>query len=155
MTDRPEPQKPADGETTASPQTENRPRKGPRTGKKIAVTAQPLSTSDGTADPLGPLGQVVPNALDEEPPPLPPAKESPPPKVDTRQTLSRGVETPEKPRTAQASVSIEQAARPSFHITVGDPHKVGDLTSSHTEYQIRTKVVVSLKKHGSSRIDDV
>lgn len=37
-------------------------------------------------------------------------------------------------------VSIEQAAKPSFEITVGDPHKVGDLTSSHTVYQVHTKV---------------
>lgn len=43
-------------------------------------------------------------------------------------------------RQTQPSVSIEQAARPSFEITVGDPHKVGDLTSSHTVYQVRTKV---------------
>lgn len=32
------------------------------------------------------------------------------------------------------------ATRPVFEITVGDPHKVGDLTSSHIEYQVRTKV---------------
>ena len=43
-------------------------------------------------------------------------------------------------RQNQPSVSIEQAARPSFDITVGDPHKVGDLTSSHIVYQVRTKV---------------
>ncbi|OJD32024.1 sorting nexin 3 [Diplodia corticola] len=42
------------------------------------------------------------------------------------------------PRQKQPSVSVEQAAKPTFHITVGDPHKVGDLTSSHTEYQVRT-----------------
>ncbi|KAL8733797.1 MAG: hypothetical protein Q9181_003445 [Wetmoreana brouardii] len=42
-------------------------------------------------------------------------------------------------RQIQPSVSIEQAARPSFDITVGDPHKVGDLTSSHIVYQVRTK----------------
>ncbi|KAK3988340.1 Vps5 C terminal like-domain-containing protein [Cladorrhinum sp. PSN332] len=41
--------------------------------------------------------------------------------------------------TTQPSVSIEQAAKPSFHITVGDPHKVGDLTSSHIVYSVRTK----------------
>jgi sorting nexin-1/2 len=40
------------------------------------------------------------------------------------------------------SVSLEQAARPSFQITVGDPHKVGDLTSSHIVYSVRTKVCV-------------
>lgn len=41
---------------------------------------------------------------------------------------------------AQRSVSIEQAAKPNFDITVGDPHKVGDLASSHIVYQVRTKV---------------
>lgn len=43
-------------------------------------------------------------------------------------------------RETQPSVSIEQAAKPSFNITVGDPHKVGDLTSSHIVYLVRTKV---------------
>ena len=42
--------------------------------------------------------------------------------------------------TTQPSVSLEQAAKPNFHITVGDPHKVGDLTSSHIVYSVRTKV---------------
>ncbi|KAI9755586.1 MAG: hypothetical protein M4579_004234 [Chaenotheca gracillima] len=40
---------------------------------------------------------------------------------------------------AQRSMSVEQAANPSFDILVGDPHKVGDLTSSHIVYQVRTK----------------
>ena len=44
-------------------------------------------------------------------------------------------------RDTQPSVSIEQAAKPSFDITVGDPHKVGDLTSSHIVYLVRTKVL--------------
>jgi sorting nexin-1/2 len=44
------------------------------------------------------------------------------------------------PRQTHPSVSVEQAAKPSFHISVGDPHKVGDLTSSHTEYSVFTKV---------------
>lgn len=44
-------------------------------------------------------------------------------------------------RSNQPSVSIEQAAKPSFDITVGDPHKVGDLTGSHTVYQVTTKVI--------------
>ncbi len=43
-------------------------------------------------------------------------------------------------RNPHPSVSIEQAARPTFDITVGDPHKVGDLTSSHIVYLVRTKV---------------
>jgi sorting nexin-1/2 len=43
------------------------------------------------------------------------------------------------PRQTQPSVSVEQAAKPTFTINVGDPHKVGDLTSSHTEYSVMTK----------------
>lgn len=43
-------------------------------------------------------------------------------------------------RQTQPSVSVEQAAKPTFTIYVGDPHKVGDLTSSHTEYSVMTKV---------------
>lgn len=42
--------------------------------------------------------------------------------------------------TMLPSVSLEQAAKPSFQITVGDPHKVGDLTTSHVVYSVRTKV---------------
>ncbi|KAI9685939.1 MAG: Vacuolar protein sorting-associated protein 5 [Bogoriella megaspora] len=42
-------------------------------------------------------------------------------------------------RQTQPSVSVEQAAKPTFEITVGDAHKVGDLTSSHTVYSVRTK----------------
>ncbi|KAI4190345.1 MAG: hypothetical protein L6R41_000871 [Letrouitia leprolyta] len=48
-----------------------------------------------------------------------------------------GIEGPR--RQTQPSVSIEQAARPSFDITVGDPHKVGDPISSHIVYQVHTK----------------
>lgn len=43
-------------------------------------------------------------------------------------------------RQTQPSMSVEQAAKPTFDIAVGDPHKVGDLTSSHIVYQVRTKV---------------
>lgn len=41
------------------------------------------------------------------------------------------------------SVSIEQASKPAFQITVGDPHKVGDFTSSHVQYAVRTRVSYS------------
>lgn len=43
-------------------------------------------------------------------------------------------------RQTQPSVSVERAAKPTFTIYVGDPHKVGDMTSSHTEYSVMTKV---------------
>ena len=57
----------------------------------------------------------------------------PPPPVDA--ALPSPVRT-----SSQPSMSIEQAAKPIFNITVGDPHKVGDLTSSHIVYSVRTKV---------------
>lgn len=41
--------------------------------------------------------------------------------------------------STQPSVAIEQAAKPTFQISVGDPHKVGDLTSSHIVYSVRTR----------------
>jgi sorting nexin-1/2 len=56
-------------------------------------------------------------------------------------------------RDTHPSVSIEQAAKPSFDITVGDPHKVGDLTSSHIVYLVKTKVRC-LESIGLQRIDD-
>ncbi|KAH7079279.1 vacuolar protein sorting-associated protein-like protein vps5 [Paraphoma chrysanthemicola] len=58
-------------------------------------------------------------------PRVPPPVQAPPANAPQRQT--------------QPSVSVEQAAKPSFSIYVGDPHKVGDLTSSHTEYSVTTK----------------
>lgn len=65
---------------------------------------------------------VTPSSGPRQPPPVPPAQ-------------------PSSVRTSvQPSVSIEQAANPTFHIYVGDPHKVGDLTSSHIVYSVRTKV---------------
>lgn len=67
-------------------------------------------------------------SLTEEPPrgQNPPPVQPPPADAPKRQT--------------QPSVSVEQAAKPTFHITVGDPTKVGDLTSSHIVYRVRTKV---------------
>ena len=56
-----------------------------------------------------------------------------PPATDFSQIV--GGETAPPPKT-----NVEQPASPSFDISVGDPHKVGDLTSAHTVYQVRTKV---------------
>lgn len=45
--------------------------------------------------------------------------------------------------SSRPSVSVEQAAKPTFLITVGDPHKVGGATGSHIEYSVKTKVIYS------------
>ena len=42
-------------------------------------------------------------------------------------------------RQQQPSMSVEQAAKPTFSITVGDPHTVGNAASSHTVYSVITK----------------
>lgn len=54
-------------------------------------------------------------------------------------------------RQTQPSMSVEQAAKPTFDINVGDPHKVGDLTSSHIVYQVRTKVLMPIEQVMSCR----
>ncbi|KAF2430273.1 Vps5-domain-containing protein [Tothia fuscella] len=59
-----------------------------------------------------------------------------PPPVQPPQSEGAGAHTG---RQTQPSVSVVEAAKPSFQIQVGDPHKVGDLTSAHTEYSVYTK----------------
>ena len=51
------------------------------------------------------------------------------------------------PTTAhQLSVPLEQAAQPpTFNITVGDPITIGNITGSHTEYKVRTKVSLDVQ----------
>ncbi|KAL2759163.1 hypothetical protein ACRALDRAFT_1028315 [Sodiomyces alcalophilus JCM 7366] len=54
--------------------------------------------------------------------------------------------------TTSPSVSIEQASKPTFHITVGDPHKVGDFTSSHVQYAVRTKTTSKAYKESEFEV---
>ena len=58
---------------------------------------------------------------------------------------SPGLEIPQQQR--QPSISVLEAAKPTFHITVGDPHKVGDLTNAHTEYMVYTKTTSKAYKN--------
>lgn len=139
-----------------------RPSRGPR-----RLVAQPTRL-EAVDDPLGPLGAVPEdNGSANDAPPVPPQKEQmvirttmPQPQQQRRPADPHNVDDeendgPKVPRAPppveaaqpsavrtsnQPSVSIEQAAKPSFQITVGDPHKVGDLTSSHIVYSVRTKV---------------
>ncbi|KUI57968.1 Vacuolar protein sorting-associated protein vps5 [Cytospora mali] len=63
------------------------------------------------------------------------------------------VATPVQGRpTGPPSVSLEQAAKPMFNITVGDPHKVGDLTSSHIVYSVRTKTTSKAYKESEFEV---
>jgi sorting nexin-1/2 len=138
----------------------------PRTPRRVELQPTRLDALDD-ADPLGPLGASAP--VFAGPPPAPPIKEHSLPSRTRQVPQERAGNSGLRPedmgdegvgsgdrlrhpppvpplgaeqarRQGQPSVSIEQAAKPSFDITVGDPHKVGDLTSSHIVYQVRTKV---------------
>ncbi|EQL00768.1 hypothetical protein G6O67_005085 [Ophiocordyceps sinensis] len=132
-----------------------RPSRGPR-----RLIAQPTRL-EVVEDPLGPLSGARDAA-----PPVPPQKEQmvirttmphqQPPRrpTDLHDVDDAVFESPKGPRApppvdaarpsilrsnTQPSVSVEQAAKPTFQITVGDPVKIGDLTSSHIVYSVRTK----------------
>ncbi|ODA78995.1 hypothetical protein RJ55_04585 [Drechmeria coniospora] len=139
--------------------------RGPR---RLVAQPTRLQAVDDPLDPLGGGGDDD-AAREVAPPPVPPQKEqmvirttmpsSPPQPQSRRLADPHGfdddmLDGPRGPRvpppvdaarpssiksSTQPSVSVEQAARPSFHITVGDPVKIGDLTSSHIVYSVRTR----------------
>src|ERR1700742_3191919 len=133
--------------------------------RKIEVQPTKLEAVDDSLDPLGPLGGGDPApaapSISVDQAPTPPRKElgarvnrqpSGAPSGAEYEDSTLPLGRPKGPppvqpqagapplRQTPSSVSIEQAAKPTFHILVGDPHKVGDLTSSHIVYQVRTKV---------------
>lgn len=146
-------------------------RRGPRTPRKISAQATKLEAVDDSVDPLGPLGD---KSFSEEAP-VPPQKEPLSNRLarptssasqssgttgmmdsvnlgDDQPRVIRGPPPVQPPtsvegskRQTQPSISVERAAKPTFQITVGDPHKVGDLTSSHIVYQVRTKVELTCR----------
>lgn len=157
--------------------TTNAPSKTPGgRGTRKRVPA-PQVTLEAADDPLaGPLGgasvEVAQEALDE-PPELPqkeqrpvqtasptvarPARRPIPAGQDDDGALPRPGSQQGQPGSAGGtrqpqSISIEQASKPSFNITVGDPHKVGDFAGSHTVYQVRTKVRQFPSRKQSARL---
>ena len=146
--------------------------KTPRTPRRVEAHTTRLEAVDDSLGPLGPLGDNAPMRSEPAPVPpskeqsLPTRTRQSTAPADSRSMMDSvdlgddGDSTAPRPRhpppvqppssgiensrrQTQPSVSIEQAAKPSFDITVGDPHKVGDLTSSHIVYQVRTKVGIS------------
>lgn len=140
----------------------------PRTRGPRRLVAQPTRL-EAVEDPLGPLGAAPDDnaATPLDAPPVPPQKEqmvmrtSMPQHQQARRPADphslddddlegpRGGRLPPpvdaaRPSSVRSgthpSMSVEQAAKPSFQIYVGDPVKIGDLTSSHIVYSVRTKV---------------
>jgi sorting nexin-1/2 len=142
--------------------------RGGRTPKRFVPQATKIESVDDPMGPLGPLGDNFGASNQNDEPLLsPPAQPQSSKQVSSSnaslKTLMGSVnldddeplpssskarvpppvqpQTPGSPqRQIQPSVSIVEAAKPSFHITVGDPHKVGDLATVHTEYLVSTKV---------------
>ncbi|KAH8665054.1 vacuolar protein sorting-associated protein-like protein vps5 [Tricladium varicosporioides] len=141
----------------------------PRTPRRAVAHQVRLQALDDDLGPLGPLGDNAPAAQVDQPPAPPQKEQVITHNVRQPLASSQGaigrqmldptdeddvepsasgprIPPPVQPsagtpmrRDTQPSVTIEQAAKPSFEITVGDPHKVGDLTSSHIVYLVRTK----------------
>lgn len=114
------------------------PRKEPVTGRNARPTSSSASqpqqqTQSQSQAGLGGMMDSV--DLEDDTGLASPKLKAPPPVQPHPQDEGEGPR-----RQSQPSMSVEQAAKPRFDITVGDPHKVGDLTSSHIVYQVRTKV---------------
>jgi sorting nexin-1/2 len=136
--------------------------RGPRRHVKITQSTT-LESLDDSAGPLGPLGA---EPVEEPAAPTPPVKELASRTRSRPQTATSNVTstsndldddaTPShngarqpppvlppqfdnRSRQQQPSMSVEQAAKPTFSITVGDPHTVGNAASSHTVYSVITK----------------
>jgi sorting nexin-1/2 len=162
------------GEETPSkpnPSTPGSARRGPRRPGRHVVRAEAISDDLG---PLGPLGDNLNESSEpstplpsssQEIPPQPPVKEASPhvARLGTSNTPSKvtigdildnvALGSDENdvrrlpgvmPQRGEGSDSQLAATKPTFEISVGDPHKVGDLTSAHTVYAVRTRVRLPL-----------
>lgn len=113
--------------------------------KNVNLAQSVTLENDDDLGPLGPLGASVEETAAAAP--IPPVKElatrQRPVQLpsqtaqddDGRSSLFGG--EPRRPQSVQ-SVPVEQAAKPTFKILVGDPHTVGGTASSHTVYAVTT-----------------
>ena len=137
--------------------------------RKIEAQPTSLEDAKGSFDPLGPLGGAeTPSQLADPPSNLSTDNPSTPPgqlqqspisqqrseaSIATRDLVQRHDSSDSTqargfaqsgasgtPRQVRPDHPINPPAKPSFEISVGDPHKVGDLATSHIVYQVRTKV---------------
>ncbi|EMC94465.1 hypothetical protein BAUCODRAFT_35680 [Baudoinia panamericana UAMH 10762] len=124
------------------------------------------TTLESLDDSMGPLGPLGVESSDEPPAPTPPVKEiasrtrassrpTPgaaslhlPDTADSEASLNgsaRAAPAVQRPYQHQQqqqqppSLPVEQASKPTFSITVGDPHTVGNAANSHTVYSVITR----------------
>ena len=102
-----------------------------------------LENLDLDAGPLGPLGSsaqadVAEEEEEAERPQLP-SKDTHAP-VHMKSPPSQYTPSSSTSTASAGAVPLEQlTALPTFTIYVGDPHKIGDLTSAHIVYRVHTK----------------
>ena len=124
------------GDKSSYPPVASASEQGPTPPRKEPSTSRNVRPTSSTSQP--PAGAGMMDSVDlEDDNALPSPKVKGPPPVQPPQDEGEGPK-----RSSQPSMSVEQGAKPKFDITVGDPHKVGDLTSSHIVYQVRTKVSI-------------
>ncbi|CCG83769.1 protein of unknown function [Taphrina deformans PYCC 5710] len=120
--------------------------KGRKPIRASAISSR-LENLDLENDPLGPLSMHDTS----ETLPVLPSKRSPgnfdndPEYTQQPQSLSHADNKPRSNISSTAepsrnpSIPLAQAANPTFSISVGDPTKIGDITSAHTVYKVYTK----------------
>jgi sorting nexin-1/2 len=129
-------------------------------GPRRHVNLTQSTTLESLDDSMGPLGPLGAEPVEEPVAPTPPVKElasrtrsrpqtatSNDPDDDATPSYNGARQPPpilppqfdNRTRQQQPSMSVEQAAKPTFSITVGDPHTVGNAASSHTVYSVITK----------------
>ncbi|TKA79687.1 hypothetical protein B0A55_04075 [Friedmanniomyces simplex] len=133
-----------------------------RTPRRYGNLAQSTTLESLDDDSMGPLGPLGAEASEEPSAPAPPVKElasrsragpgrpstsasagasslrSQDDAGDDGAPTSRTTQHPTRQPQQPPSLPIEQASKPTFSISVGDPHTVGNAANSHTVYTVLT-----------------
>lgn len=140
---------------TSSPAAAGGRKKGPRTPirkpRSRRITQEVEVEQDLESNPLGPLGANNNNEEEEQQQDLQDVPLNAP-SVPVPERISESIDEQISQKFSSLKTSEEQASSSSpainaggneslasFDITVGDPIKVGDITSSHTVYTVHTK----------------
>ncbi|WPG98081.1 vacuolar protein sorting-associated protein vps5 [Acrodontium crateriforme] len=153
----------------ASPSTPAKPAISKSRTPRRQINLAQSTTLESLDDDMGPLGPLGADPVEEPVAPTPPQKElttrtklaprsgtaaSNASSIHSHDVDHDGLSSPNgarfpppvqpphndgRIRSTQPSMSVEQAAKPTFHITVGDPHTVGNAATSHTVYSVITR----------------
>ncbi|KAA8913064.1 hypothetical protein TRICI_003289 [Trichomonascus ciferrii] len=151
--EQPQPQSPSSSATAGGGARRKGPRTPIRKPRSRRITQEVEVEQDLESNPLGPLGAGGSNNDDEEQQDLQDVPLNAPPAASER--ISESIDEQISQKFSSLRTSDEQpspspavhadasggggASVASFDISVGDPIKVGDITSSHTVYTVHTK----------------